>query len=100
MLDTKNLTQHDADVVSYIAGSVLKKLFRKYKNGGEKRGMLFLLTCEKESPNCANISLTEAKDRGGLLYITNETYEVFQGMESIFRKELMASWEQLFSRHI
>lgn len=80
LLDS-NVTDDDYDVISYIAGSVLSKLRRQAS--GDPLRLINSLTCTSE--DAAHATLTEIKDRGGLTYIGEGTFNLFKKAEGFFK---------------
>ena len=79
---TSQLSSEEDDIISYVGGSVVKKLMAaKYTN----RSIVQLLACQSDDPCAAHISLTKIKDRGGLTYIKQSAFELFKKMEIVFR---------------
>lgn len=83
----RNLTEKDKDIVAYVAGSIITKLSHKYQADSDHLAILSTLKCHKDDENVAHASMTMMKDRGGLCYITEESFSFFSEIELIFLKE-------------
>ena len=72
----------DYDIISYIGGSVIAKL--KYHGKGDYLKCLKLLESTQE--DAAHATLTNTKDRGGLTFIGERTFNLFKKAEGLFKR--------------
>ena len=82
------LTPKEIDISSYIGGSVLSKLRKKYiaTRSQEKNGVLQNFVANQgDDSSCLTPSLTSVKSRGGLIYLTQCGTDIFHQLEIKFQ---------------
>lgn len=107
--ESSHILEEEHSVLAYIAGSNIKQLKNKVQLQAESK-VLQLLCCE-ESEAC-NASLTCLMDRGGLTYITEGAFKVYNQLELVFRstdskdnykkrvlESTMSSFDELVKNH-
>lgn len=80
-LETK-VGNEDNDIISYIGGSVLRKLREKVRDGEYGRCLQHMQCTPEEA---VQATLTQTKDRGGLTFLGEKTFIFFKKAEAEFR---------------
>ena len=76
------LTQVEQNAIRYAAGSVIRKLGKKWRNDYNMKECLYgLLKEEGEDDPDSTEQWIETTDRGGLYYITDNVFELFIEVE-------------------
>ena len=82
LLDTK-VSLKDYDIILYIGGSAISKS----KFHGKKASYLKCLELlESTQEDAAHANLTNTKDRGGLTFIGERTFNMFKKAEGLFKR--------------
>jgi len=99
--DNTNLSFEEENAVRYIGGFVVKKL----KENPEFRQLSTEMICSDESDeNSPSATWTNAIDRGGLVKIAPEAYQIFLAIECCVRRHLnvknASQMDDSFKRHM
>ena len=84
----KPLSIKEHDILSYIGGSIISKLRRRYRSKRQENCEHCLrCLCTSKPSFDADIqpSLTEVLDRGGLTYLVSSALPIFTDLEETFR---------------
>ena len=80
----KQVASEDHDTINYIGGAVVKKLKEKFKDKQDLNKVLTVFCGQKDQQDAPPQALTAMRDRGGLVYLTSDAFNIFLKMESIF----------------
>lgn len=80
-------TQSDNEVLAYVAGFIVRDLKSLYtgKRDEEKTNLIKMLTCDQSEG--AHRQMTQMKDRGALVYVTDKFFALVSKLERTFHEK-------------